>query len=323
MPTCVSSPGFFAAPENLAGLTATRHVLDALIAENDAGHANPLFLHGPSGCGKTSLVNLLSAELQALGFDVCMISANDFAERADFQDAHSADLLVIEDLHHLPARFAASLKRLMDARFALDAAMIFTALRGPGQLASRGAAFPRHLASRLAGGLVVRIEPLQAPSRRNFLEALAERERLVLAPDILDWLAAHLTGGGRQLQGAIAQLKTLQAAGARPLQLGDVRTHFHLLAPTVKRIADQVCEVFHVKAKRLLSERRSHDVLLPRQVGMYLARRLTSLSLDRIGRYFGGRNPKTVRHACTKVESALRRDNALSTTIRQLCAILA
>jgi chromosomal replication initiator protein len=72
-----------------------------------------------------------------------------------------------------------------------------------------------------------------------------------------------------------------------------------------------------------MSARRSHDVLLPRQVSMYLARRLTTLSLVEIGDYFGGRDHKTVRHACNKVEAALKTDAALSSTVRQLHAELA
>jgi len=77
---------------------------------------------------------------------------------------------------------------------------------------------------------------------------------------------------------------------------------------------------FRVEPRQLFSSRRSRDVLLPRQVGMYLARRLTRLSLEQIGAYFGGRDHSTVRHACRKVEQALASDTVLSGTIRQLQA---
>lgn len=93
--------------------------------------------------------------------------------------------------------------------------------------------------------------------------------------------------------------------------------------PTVERIASRVGDYFHLEPKHLQSRRRNREALLPRQVGMYLARRLTGLSLQQIGAYFGGRDHSTVLHACRKVESALNSDLALSGAVRQLHADLA
>ena len=144
---------------------------------------------------------------------------------------------------------------------------------------------------------------------------------------MLDWLADHLTGGGRQLDGAIRQLKALQRLQAKPLRLADIRAHFDAQidtqAPSVKRITDQVSGYFQVAPKHLLSARRSHDVLLPRQVSMYLARQLTRLSLEQIGKFFGGRDHKTVQHACKKVEAAMKADALLCGAVRQIHAELA
>jgi chromosomal replication initiator protein len=88
--------------------------------------------------------------------------------------------------------------------------------------------------------------------------------------------------------------------------------------PTVEGIARRVGGAFRVDLRLLRSERRGRSVVFPRQVGMYLARQLTGLSLDQIGAYFGGRDHSTVLHACKKVEKALARDAALSGTVRQL-----
>ena len=93
--------------------------------------------------------------------------------------------------------------------------------------------------------------------------------------------------------------------------------------PTVKRITDHVSGYFLVEPKNLLSASRSRDVLLPRQVSMYLARQLTSLSLQKIGKFFGGRDHRTVQHACKKVEEAMKADAALSGAVRQMHAELA
>jgi chromosomal replication initiator protein len=288
---------------------------------------NPLYLHGPAGTGKTLLVRALAVELAKCGVTVCQLSANDFADQPDLSGARDADLLIVEDLQHLPTRFVETLLALIDDRSSHGAAMVFTAALGPNRLAHRGTKFPARLTSRLAGGLVIALEPLQAPSRRVVLKMLAEKTELKPAPEILDWLAEHLTGGGRQLDGAIRQLKALQRLQAKPLRLADIRAHFDAQidaqAPSVKRITEQVGGYFEVPPRHLLSPRRTHDVLVPRQISMYLARQLTSLSLQEIGKYFGGRDHKTVQHACKKVEAAMKADAVLCGAVRQIHAELA
>ena len=90
----------------------------------------------------------------------------------------------------------------------------------------------------------------------------------------------------------------------------------------MERIAHHVSGYFRVEARALQSRRRHRNVLWPRQVGMYLARRLTGLTLDQIGAYFGGRDHTTVLHACRKVTEAVERDEVLSGAVQQLHADL-
>jgi chromosomal replication initiator protein len=201
--------------------------------------------------------------------------------------------------------------------------MVFTALHGPQHLPQLSA----RLASRLAGGLSVGLMPLAAPSRLALLEDKAQRRQLAVSREILAWLAEHLTGGGRQLEGALVRLETLARLSPRPLDVATVAGHFREQAEasrlTVERIAQRVGGYFRVEPRQLQSRRRSRQVLVPRQVGMYLARQLTELSLEQIGAYFGGRDHSTVLHACRKVEQALNRDAALSGAVRQLHSDLA
>src|SRR5262249_46771075 len=103
--------------------------------------------------------------------------------------ARGADLAIIEDLQHLPARAVPSLIALFDQRLGDGLPMVFTALHGPANLKHRGSPLPTRLTSRLASGLVVGLEPMQRPSRRQLLTALADQANLRVADDILDWLA--------------------------------------------------------------------------------------------------------------------------------------
>jgi chromosomal replication initiator protein len=172
----------------------------------------------------------------------------------------------------------------------------------------------------------VGLEPLQAGSRLALLQDKAQRRQLAVSLDVLAWLAEHLTGGGRQLDGALVQLEMLARLHPR-LDLANVVDYFRAQAEagqsTIDRIALRVGGYFRVSPGQLQSRGQARQIVLPRQVGMYLARRLTRLSLEQIGAYFGGRDHSTVLHACHKVEHALVRDAALSGVVRQLHAELA
>jgi chromosomal replication initiator protein len=234
-----------------------------------------------------------------------------------------ADLLVVEDLQHLAPRAVPGLVALVDQCLARRRWLVCTALVGPAQLSH----LPARLTSRLASGVVVRIDPLGPDSRRDYLRHEAEVRGLRVEPEVLGWLAEHTPGSVRQLQGALARVEGLAQVSGRAPTPEVVREHFREDAeatrPTVERIAQRVGRYFRVEPQRLRSRRRSRDALMPRQVGMYLARQLTGLSLGQIGAYFGGRDHSTVLHACRKVEQALACDSALSGAIRQLHADLA
>src|SRR5262249_35803999 len=154
--------------------------------------------------------------------------------------------------------------------------------------------------SRLAGGLVVGMSPLGPESRQAFLRARAQGHSLTLTDDVLTWLADHAAGSVRQLEGVLVRLAGFLQVG-QAVTLEVVRVLFAPEAdadrPTVEKIARRVGNFFEVELTQLCSDSRSRNTVLPRQVSMYLARRLTSLSLEQIGAFFGGRDHSTVLHA--------------------------
>jgi chromosomal replication initiator protein len=317
-------------PENRAARQAIERVVQCVWSGSSRRTINPLFLHGPTGTGKTHLVNDLIRQLtRDADRQVALLQASDIPiglaantseeDREEMTAARHADVILIEDLQHLPARAVDSLVQVLDRCLSRQQQVVCTANRGPAQISH----LPARLANRLAQGLVVGLEALSPPSRRHYLALRASGK----SKDVLDWLAEHTPGSIRQLEGSLRRLDQLELALGRSALLEEVHVAFRedadAATPTVERIAQQVGRYFRVAPQQLCSDRRSRQVLVPRQVGMYLARQLTSLSLQQIGAYFGGRDHSTVLHACRKVEQALTSDASLCGAVRDLRADLA
>lgn len=324
-------------PENRAALLAVQDLARSIQADGIRQAPILVFLHGPTGVGKSHLVQALAQDLSSSSQPAAIRSAADFrlspglAAKSQetlqplIDEAVQADLWVLEDVQHLPVAAGEVVVSILDRRQAEEMPTVLTASRGPQQLRHRGQTFASRLTSRLAAGLVIRLDPWQAASRLAFLQELGQRRQLAVAPEIFAWLAKHLTGSGRSLAGAVEQVATLHQL-RHPLDLETVEEHFHAQIesgqPTLPHIARHVCRHFQVEPAQLQSPGRSPSILWPRQVGMFLARRLTKLSLDKIGAYFGGRDHTTVSHACRKVEHVLAADPIRSGAVHSLQADL-
>ncbi|HLN27444.1 MAG TPA: DnaA/Hda family protein [Gemmataceae bacterium] len=335
---------FVPIPESHSAQVAAHNVASSLCSDRPQNAVNPLYLHGPTGSGKTLLVTRLTEEVsrRAPGAAITILQAGDFEaqlrsqqqgtaseEDEDLREARLVDLLIVEDLQHLcpdndrrSKAIAEAFVRLFDFRYARHKQMVFTGNVGPGQLPR----LPLRLSSRLGCGLVVGLGALQEASRLAVLQEKAQQRQLAVSREVLGWLAKHLPGGGRQLDGALVQLEMLTRQRRMPLDIAFVAAHFNeqgaSSGPTIDGIAQRVGRYFRVEPRHLQSRRRHQSILLPRQVGMYLTRKLTDLSLARIGEYFGGRDHSTVLHACRKIEEALASDAVLSGAVRQLQADL-
>ena len=318
---------FLPVAECRSALEAARD-LAAVLANAGIYPPSLLFLHGPPGTGKSHLVNALVDEVLRQAPDRIARSASasqlgDLARTPDEPAAlESADLLVVEDVHLLASRHARHLVELCDIRGPEGLPTVVTSAAGPRQLIS----LPQRLTSRLAGGLVVALEPFSTPSRLKLLERKSAERRLKAQPAVLAWLAEHLPGNGRQIEAAVNQLELLVKVQKRNLEIEELAVHFHDLVdarrPSVERIIRRVCRHYGLEPKQLHAKQRRHAALLPRQIGMYLARALTGLSLGEIGGHFGRRDHTTVLHACRKITAALAEDPYLCGTVRQLQAEL-
>jgi chromosomal replication initiator protein len=312
-------------PEIRAGLLAVERAAASLSEGRSRNAVTPIFLHGPTGTGKTLLVDWLARQVRLKAPELACVAllAGEWSQRneQEQEELAGADLLIVEDLQYLPRHCSNSLATVVDSLVVRRVPVVVTANAGPRYLD-----LPTRLTSRLSAGLTGALEPLGAASRLRILEDRAQRKHLTVSREVLEWLANNLTGGGRQIDGAIQKLEDLAHMRTGPLDVACVakvfETERYLAKPSMDLIACRVGDSFQVSARQLRSEKRSRRIVLPRQVGMFLARQLTRMSLEEIGGYFGGRDHSTVIHACRKVETAMTGNEALSGTVRQLRASL-
>ena len=304
---------------------------------------NPLYVHGGVGLGKTHLLQAITWTGNAAGerkvlyltaekFMYGFVSALRSQTALAFKEALRAiDVLVIDDLQFLQgkstqAEFCHTINALIDA----GRQVVVAADRPPADLES----LDDRVRSRLAGGLVVEIGPLDEELRLEILKtrvaaARAHHPDLEVPPPVLAFIAKNVTHNGRDLDGAlnrlVAQNKLTGNAVTMEMAERAVRDLIRPQEPKRVKIEDiqrTVAHHYNVSRSDLLSSRRTANVVRPRQIAMYLAKTLTLRSLPEIGRRFGGRDHTTVLHAVRKIEGLVDSDTVLADEIGLLKRLL-
>jgi chromosomal replication initiator protein len=327
-------------------LTFDRFVVDATnrvaynaakaLAEAGVPRFSPLFLHSGTGLGKTHLMHAIGhAYLAAVpGARVILMSAErfmfEFVAAIRANDTHAfktrlrgSDLLMIDDLHFISGK-----KPTQDEFFhtineltAAGKRLVITADRHPQGLDDVEA----RIVSRLAMGLVADIKSPDATLRRALLDhRLGELPEVKVPEDVLELLAHKVTGSLREVEGALNRLVAYgQLTGEQinlefaQATLGDV-LRGGTKRITIDEIQRAVSAHYDLKPVDLVSARRAVVVARPRQIAMYLAKRLTTRSLPEIGRKFGGRDHSTVIHAVRRIEELRGSDHEIDGAVRSL-----
>lgn len=305
------------------------------VSEQPGKTYNPLFIHGSSGLGKTHLMQSLCHAvleraprtrilyLSCETFVNHFISALETGNLTKFRDKYrNVNVLVVDDIHLLANKektqeeFFHTFNTLYNA----GAQIVLSSDSPPIEIPT----LQERLVSRFSWGLVTLLETPCYETRVAILKRKSRERGRELPDDLARFLAERIETNVRELEGAVNKLLGYASLSGQDLSLQLARQCLRELfttqrgAPSIDDILRAVTARFGVKLSDLQSRRRTNAIVLPRQVGMYLARRVTRMSLEEIGHYFGGRDHSTVLYAIEKVGKLTRENDELRAAVTQL-----
>jgi chromosomal replication initiator protein len=301
---------------------------------------NPLFIHGGVGLGKTHLMHsiawrlnqqsperrvmYLSAEKFMYQFIRALRNKESFAFKELFR---SVDVLMIDDIQFIAGKestqeeFFHTFNSLVDQ----NKQLVISGDRAPVEMEG----IEERIRSRLGWGLVADIGATTYELRLGILQSKLMQMKNVQVPNkVIEFLAHKITSNVRELEGALNRvvahstlvgraitLETTQEVLADLLRANDKRL-------TIEEIQKKVTQHYNIKMSDMFSARRSRVVARPRQIAMYLSKKLTPRSLPEIGRKFGGRDHTTVMHAVRRIEELCQSDSAIQDDVQALIQLL-
>jgi chromosomal replication initiator protein len=304
------------------------HAAALAVAEAPGAAYNPLFLHSSPGLGKTHLLHAIGNYLAAyepattVRYTTVEAFTNDFLAalhgRAldQFKELYrTVDVLLIDDIQFLENKLKTEEEffHTFNALYDSGRQLVLTCDRLPVQLVD----LEQRLRERLEAGLVAHLAAPDQATRVAILRKRAEIDAIeVQEPEVFELIAERVTDNVRLLEGALIRIVAHHSLTGRPLDLGLARDVLDELYPPVgvhigaqhtspKQIIGAVAQSFSLSADDIVSSSRRAKVSWARQVAIHLCRELTDLSLDQIGRNFGGRNHATVLHACKRVQERI------------------
>jgi chromosomal replication initiator protein len=297
-------------------------------AEGRGGDIPVLYIHGGFGYGKTHLLNAAALEFRKRNKKVLFLRAEDFMRhflgalyRKDtlaFKDElRTADVLIIDDLQHICRSTATASEFLytVNALADLRRRVVIAADRAPTGLEGLGA----DVKSRMMGGLVIQLGKPDRDTRLAILKHRAAeftrlRPEVKIPEDVLDRIADIDDASPRELIGILTKLATYADLTKKPVtaEMAEEAVGLRITGAgtktSIEDIQRKTAEFYKLDVRDFHSPQRARRVARPRQVAMYLARKLTTRSLPEIGRRFGGRDHTTVLHACRRVEELCNED---------------
>ncbi len=315
------------------------HAAALAVAESPAQAYNPLFIYGHTGLGKTHLLHAVANFVTEHGGGLTCRYVTSETFMNDFinslrdkriegfkQRYRTYDVLLIDDVQFFEhkERIQEEFFHTFNSLYEAGRQIIMSSDRPPRDIST----LEERLRSRFEWGLITDIQPPDLETRIAILRKKVTYDEIeVRDPELLTFIASRVSTNIRELEGALTRVVAFSSLTGRALSvdlaqdvLKDVFPQGESAQISIDRIQELVCERFSVTREELTGDRRSQNIVYPRQVAMYLSRELTDSSLPKIGKEFGGRDHTTVIHATSKIARLIREDRSVYNLVQELTA---
>jgi chromosomal replication initiator protein len=309
------------------------HAAAQAVAEHPGDQYNPLYIHGGVGLGKTHLLHAIGHKAMSIrpNLRVVYVSSEKFtndlieAIRSQRMDEFRAryrtiDLLMIDDIQFIGGKDSTQEEffHTFNTLYQGSKQLVISSDRQPSQIAG----LEDRLRSRFEGGLTADVQPPDFEMRIAILREKADEMGVKLDDEVIEYIAHRDKTNIRELEGAFNKVLAVERLQGRAITLqaaidtlSDGRASARKADITNDDVIATVAEKCGVTGEAMKGRNRAQEIVMPRQIAMYLMREETGASLAEIGRALGGRDHTTVIHGIEKIEARLQEDSALRTRV--------
>lgn len=312
------------------------HAASLAVAEAPAQAYNPLFLYGNSGLGKTHLMHSIAhfildknPEAKVLyvtseTFTNELINSIQNNKNEEFRNKYrNIDVLLIDDIQFISKKEGTQEEffHTFNALHESNKQIIISSDRPPKEIKT----LEDRLRNRFEWGLIADIQPPDYETRNAILRKKAERDNLEVPNDVMAYIAKNIVSNIRELEGALNRIVAYAKLTNQDISIAlaenslkDIFSENASAPLTTDLIQEIVANHYNIRVEDIQGSKKPKNIAFPRQVSMYLCRKLLDISLPKIGESFGGRDHTTVIHAISKIEKQMESDPALQKTLLQL-----
>jgi len=302
---------------------------------------NPLFIYGGVGLGKTHLMHSIGNFILSRDIGKCVLYTTTENFTNEFIDAilknknqafrnkyRDIDVLLLDDIQFMSKKESTQdeLFHTFNTLYEANKQIVITSDQPPKELKE----IEERLTSRFGNGLIIDITLPDLETRTAILEKKAEQEGMVISKDITQFIASSIVSNIRELEGALTKIMAFAKLGNSPITMSIAERELKAFITekdkhsiTIDYITEICAKYFGVSIEDMKSKRRTQNIVYPRQIAMYLCRKLADAqSLPIIGKFFGGRDHTTVIYSCDKIASELETDLKLKNVLMDLERII-
>lgn len=306
------------------------------VAEDPGKSYNPLYIYGKSGLGKTHLLKAIENEMKTRNPDATIIYitsenfTNDLVYHLrnktmyEFREKYrNCDALLMDDIQFIAQKEQTEEEffHTFNALTEYGKQIVLTSDRPPNEIQI----LQERLKTRFEWGLMADIQPPDFETRMAIIKNKAEQYDFSIPDEIVEFFAQEVKNNVRQLESAVKKIKSLcLLSNARPTldiakeAIKELTTYNQPISVINSKITETVGNTYGISVENIMSDKRDKNIKDARQISMYIIREITGMSLEDIGKYFGGKTHSTVKHSIDKVRNMMDEDFQYKKTVEDI-----